>query len=405
MKKIGDQIQFFKDNITQYNCITEIISADDRSDDTIADMKKEIHKAASAGGINIVSAETLQRILTYYQELNEGIKLAFSIMFKNGHIWNIEYTSSGRSDRIEGFSARLSRNPSDKNYIIIGDYGTEFKLRKRLLVDPRNNLQVVSMEEFVDDLLYEIYSYQKNGKSKIPISKSPLSQINGNRGPFWEECIAECIKKQGAFMPILYNQIMDLIMKDERFVSSDILSTMASPVGKKGKKTDVHIVITLKSGRVIQKNVSAKASGQDKVSIHQAKASDFISTLKITDSTVQDALNTFQKYGNASGMTTEEEKALKNYFAKPAEYQAFLDWIFMGPSGKVDYLLLHSYERDDQKVCCHTKIYHVKDYMALVKKSVKVEVGFGTGLTWTYKSVKSGGKKRNEIQLKVPLIF
>ena len=194
-------------------------------------------------------------------------------------------------------------------------------------------------------------------------------------------------------------------MADEGFALSDIYSTTAESVGKKGEKTDVHIKIMLNTGCAIKKNISVKASGQEKVSLHQAKASDYFSVLKITDMTVRVALDKFQMYGNTNGMSSAEEKALKDYFAQPIKYQEFLDWVFKGPSGKVDYLLLHSYERDTQKVCCHTKIYHINDYMKQVKKAVKADSGFGTGLAWTYKSVKRDGKKRNEIQLKVPLIF
>lgn len=405
MKKaeFSDQVDFFRRKITDHNCIIEIVSSDDRNNSTIDALKKNVKSAMTKGGLNNKSAITLIRILTYYQALNEGIKPMLSIMFKSGHVWNVEYTASERSDRTEGLEARLSRNRSDKNYIVVGEYG-KLRSRKRPIVDPRNNVSVVSMEEFVDDLLYEIFSYEKNGKKKIPISKSPMAQINGSRGGFWEECIAECMRQQGVFMPVLYKQIITLIMKDEGFAEVDIKTIGANCVGTKGKKTDVAIEIELNSGRRIKKNISAKASGRDAVSIHQAKASDFVKKLGITDKKVEDALIIFQKYGNASGMTATEEKILKDYFAKPVEYQKLLDWCFLGPSGKVDYILIHSYERDDNKVSGHTKIYGIKDYMSQVKKMARSE-GFGTGLAWTYKTVKTRGKKRNEIQLKVPLIY
>lgn len=405
MKKavFSNQMNFFKNEIVTHNYITEIISSDDRNNSTIDGLKKHINTAVSKGGLMAQSATAVNRILTYYQALNEGIKPTLSIMFRCGHVWNVEYTSSERSDRTEGLEARLSRNRSDKNYIIVGEYGKS-RSRKRPIVDPRNNVSVVSMEEFVDDLLLEIYSYEKNGKHKIPMSKSPMSKINGNRGVFWERCIAESVCQQGGFMPSLYGMILDVIMRDEGFVESDIKNIDAKCVGTSGKKTDVVIEIELLSGIIVKKNISAKASGRDLVSLHQAKASDFVRNLGITDKTVEDALEKFQKYGNTSGMTSADEKALVDYFKKPTEYQKFLDWCFMGPSGKVDYILIHSYDRDDYKVSCHTKIYGIKEYMTQVKKVTKSS-GFGTGLAWTYKTVKTRGKKRNEIQLKVPLLY
>lgn len=401
--ELNDQVSFFRNEIKNHNFITEIISSDDRNNSTIDGLKKHINNAASKGDLPSQSASTVNRILTYYQTLNEGIKPTLSIMFQCGHVWNVEYTSSERSDRTEGLEARLSRNRSDKNYIIVGEYGKN-RSRKRPTVDPRNNVIVVSMEEFVDDLLLEIYSYEKNGKHKIPISQSPMSKINGYRGVFWEKCIAESMRQQGGFMPILYSMILDVIMKDEGFVESDIKNINAKCVGTSGKKTDVSIEIELLSGTMIRKNISAKASGRDFVSLHQAKASDFVLKLGITDKKVEDALEKFQKYGNTSGMTSADEKVLVDYFKKPTEYQNFLDWCFMGSFGKVDYILIHSYDRDDYKVSCHTKIYGIKEYMTKVKRMTKTS-GFGTGLAWTYKTVKTRGKKRNEIQLKVPLLY
>ncbi len=405
MKKseLEEQIEFFKNTFTEYNNIENIVSASDGEEKLINSLKQNINRS----NINQANAATVCRILAYYQSINEGIKHAFSIMFKNGHIWNVEFSSSERSDRTEGLAARLSKNRSNKNYIIIGDYGATERNRRRQIVDPRYNTLVVSMEEFVDDLLLEIFSYKKDGKTKLKLSESPMAQINGKRGTAWEHCIAECLNKNGTFMPALYKSILGLIKKDEKFTDKDIVSCTARPVGAKKKKKDVEVVVSLADGRTITKYISSKASGQEQVSIHQASADDFIHVLGIKNKNVKDALKLFQAYGNTSGMTAADEAALSNFFSKPKNYQALLDWVFKGqtPGSKVDYLVLHSYECDDRFVCLHTKVYRIADYMKIVKSTVKTGVAFGTGLSWTYKSKTVSGKKVNDIQLKVPLIF
>lgn len=400
-----EQIEFFYNEIRDYNYISSIITSDDRDNKKIDMLKDEIDDAASNGVLNIQSALSLKLILTYFQFLNKGIALTLSIMFQSGNVWNVEFSTSERSDRTEGLEARVSRNRSNKNYIVIEEYGNG-KFRKRPKVGIGNTVSVVSLEEFVDDLLYEIYSFEKNGKKKIPMSKSPMSKINNKRGVFWEKCIAESMRQQGKFMPDLYDQIIRIIMRDEKFTEQDIKKIKAENVGTKGEKTDVSIEIELLTGTIITKNISAKASLQDQVSLHQAKALDFVAQLGIKDKRVIDALEKFQKYGNTSGMTDDDEKALVDFFGQQTEYKKLLDWCFKGATSKVDYILIHSYDREDNWVAGHTKIYSITDYMDEVKaKRQNKDAGFGTGLIWTYKSVKTKKKeKRNEIQLKVPLI-
>ncbi len=389
---IFEILKYIKDEITEYNKLEEIVSKEDRSD-TVG-MISSIKKAKD---ITDYYSEKICRVLNYYSNLTGGITFEYGIIFHNGDIWNVEYTSSLRSDRVEGLVNRVTKCPAEKYYIVVGDLGKGDRSKKRSYKKNQRNICVVSFEEFIDDILYEIYSYDKKGERRWRLSESPLSKINGLRGPMWEKCIAHSLSTRGAFLPNHYSMIMEKIEQDAGFVESDIISVTAKAVGTKREKTDINVKIKLKNRINIEKNISMKASSQDKVSLHQAKGSDFIRKLHIpTNSNEEKAIERFEKDGSMKNMTAEQKDCLAQFFADPTNYELLINWAFQGVSGNVDYILLHSYEQDE--LCCRrsTKIYSLNDYMIRVKAK-STNSGFGTGLEWTY--------HKKDIQLKVPFVF
>ena len=389
---IYEVIKYIKDEISAYNKLEAIVSKEDRTD-----TEGMIKAIKNASGIMNDEVDQICRVLNYYKHLTGGITFEYGLIFQNGDIWNVEYTASLRSDRVEGLTNRVTKCPAETYYIVVGDLEKGDKSKKRLYKKNLHNICIVSLEEFIDDIMYKIYSYDKNGERRWRLSESPLSKINGLRGPMWEKCIAHSLSTRGVFLPNHYSQIMNKIGEDEGFVEADVLSVVAKAVGTKREKTDINVKIKLRSGVSVEKNISMKSSSHDKVSLHQAKYSDFVRELHIHPGSDEDtALLTFAKDGSMKNMTVKQKDDLTRFFALPVNYDLLIKWAFQGVSGAVDYVLLHSYEQDELRCRRNTKIYDIIEYMNKVKTK-GTSGGFGTGLEWTY--------NKKDIQLKVPFVF
>lgn len=360
---------------------------------------------------NIDESDTLmlKRVLAYYLSLQKGISPSVSIIFRNGDIWNLENTSSLRSDRNIGLEARLSQFRSERNYLIIDEFGKAGTKEKRPYTDPRNNVRVVSREEFVDDIMWQIFRYNNNkpwGKNGVLLEEKNLkSVVNSHRGNEWEKLLEATLLNEG-FLKNIYEIVVKRIADDEGVAESDIKIIDAKQIPGKAK-SDFWIEYEVKGVRKPKVGVSLKASGEDKVSVHQTKATDLISGLKISDPNVKKAINDFEKAGSGKTLTAKQVADLEKYFSNPTHYSNFISWAFTRGGGiPVKYILLHSYNSDETYSKCLMRMEKIDDYMAMiksriapVKKSKKGEASFGTGISWT---CPSGTK---EIQFKTPFIF
>ena len=355
--------------------------------------------------VNRDDVQRLERILTYYISLQKGISPAISIIFRNGDIWNLENTSSLRSDRNIGLEARLSQFRSERNYLIIDEFGKEGGTQERPYTDPRNNVRVVSREEFIDELMWQIYKYNNNKPWPTLIEeKNQKSVVNSHRGNEWEK-IMEKVLLQPDFMSNVYDLIINKLALDEGVTTKDIAIVDAKQISGTNK-TDFYIEYSVKGVTKPQVGVSMKASGENNVSVHQTKATDLISGLGITDPDVIKAINQFQASGSGAGLTSKMKADLKKYFANATNYDKFVSWAFTRGAGvAVKYILLHSYVIDKNTATCHMKLEKIDDYMARVKaksagsKPKSGDASFGTGMSWTRPS------KAKEIQLKTPFLF
>lgn len=366
-------------------------------------------------------------ILYHYYSIANTTNISFVVVFKSGESWNINFTSSLRSDRMDTHSNRFMQANATKNYLVVCSYPYQDDSSLKCINTIKQNstaygcnINVVCLEEFMDELMYNIFRYKTDATGSLTLAKpkDELSIVNGERGVQIEHMyaavlsnpknfelhangIGETEREQTAdsFLPNHYSIIVNRLFADLGINPTQVSCVNAIPTGSTGEKADVSITITLNNGNTYTKGISIKSSSSDNVSVHEKHASDFITVLGITDSTLQNAFTQFEAKRALSKLDRPLYSALSDYYADDAHKIELLTWAIAGESTnplKADYVLLHSYNYNSKEALGHgIKIFSSQEYIDELMAS-DLDGSFGTHLTWTYKG---------NIQLKAPFLF
>ncbi len=374
------------------------------------------------------SCVSLSNLLSHYAAIANASKISFVIVFQNGEYWNVSFTSSLRSDRMDTHSNRfLLSQGSERNILVVCGYPYQDESSISCINEIKLNpakygsyIQVVSVEELLDDLMYNIFKYKidKSGNLYLVKPKDQLSIVNGERGTQIEHIYAKALanpinfelyKNQtdprkremtaGSFLPNQYATIIDRLLRDLNVDIPKVKSISCIPIGGKKYKSDVWVSIELSDGTIHDRGISIKSSSSESVSVNEKHATEFISDLGITDATVQNAIQQFETVKALKNLDKNYVSALFNYFSNDSIKRQLLTWSVIGGKNepyKADYVLLHSYIfNDNQALGNAIKIYSCQEYIDEIM-ACDYEGTFGTHLSWTYKG---------NIQLKAPFIF
>lgn len=387
-------------------------------------MINEINKKSDSLENNSIS---FQEIFYHYHSILKAINISYIIVFKSSEIWNVNFTSSIRSDRMDTHSNRFMRANATKNYLVVCSYPYQDKSSLKCINTIKqnssfygSNINVVCLEEFMDELLYNIFRYKCDifGNLSLPKPKDELSIVNGERGIYIEHMYVEILNNKknfkmfvnkvseaereqtiDSFLPNHYAIIIDKIFKDLKINVAEVCNIEAISVGGNGGKSDILLIIYLIDGRLYKKGISIKSSSTDNVAIHEKHAIDFINVLRIVDPILKNAFIQFEERRVLSKLDKISYSALYDYYIDNIHKIELLKWAIAGEntdSLKADYILLHSYCYNSREALGHAiKIYSIQEYIDELMGS-DFDGSFGTHLTWTYK---------NNIQLKAPFIF
>ena len=391
------------------------------------DLKKLINninkKARSLDNYRISSDE----ILHHYYSIENATNISYVVVFKSCETWNVNFTSSLRSDRMDTHSNRFMQANATKNYLVVCSYpyqdDSSLKCINTIKQNPTyygSNINIVCLEEFMDDLMYNIFRYKTDASGNLTLAKpkNELSIVNGERGVQIEHMYANILKNKknfelylngtpeiereqtlNSFLPNHYSIIIDRLFTDLGITPSQVSNIDAIPIGEQREKTDISITITLTNGRSFTKGISIKSSSIDYVSVHEKHAIDFITVLGITDPTLQNAFTQFEKRRALSKLDKLSYTSLSDYYADDTHKIELLEWAIAGEKTdplKADYILLHSYNYNSKEALGHgIKILSCQEYIDELMSS-DLDGSFGTHLTWTYKG---------NIQLNAPFLF
>ncbi len=380
-------------------------------------------KASSLDNIPISSYE----IFNHYFAISNSINISFVVVFKSGESWNVNFTSCLRSDRMDTHSNRFMHANATRNYLVVCSYPyqdtSSIKCINTIKQNPTfygSSINVVCLEEFMDELLYNIFRYKEDssGKPVLVKPKDELSIVNGERGVQIERMYAAVLNNDknfelylnnvgetdreqtdDSFLPNHYSIIMDRLLTDYCITTSQIASISAIPTGSSGEKADVSVTLSLNNGTTYTIGISIKSSSVDSVAVHEKHAADFITVLGITDPTLQNAFQQFELKKALGKLDTHLYTALSDYYADDTHKRELLTWAIAGESTnplKADYVLLHSYNYNAKEALGHgIRIMSAQEYIDELMAS-ELDGTFGTHLTWTYKG---------NIQLKAPFLF
>ena len=387
-------------------------------------ISKVNNKATSIDRTRISSLE----IYNHYFSLLNATDISFIVVFKSGDCWNVNFTTSLRSDRRDTHSNRFINSIASKNYLVVCSYPYQDTASIKCINEIKRNptayggINVVCLEEFMDELLFNIFRYKEGpfGELIAPKPKDELSIVNGERGvqiehmyaailnnhKNWELYLSDtsetdCEKTENSFLPNHYKYIMQRILSDYNLRINQIQSISACHTGSAGEKADVMLTIRLSddSAENIDIGISIKSSSSDNVSVHEKHASDFISVLGITDTNLQNAFIQFEERRALNKLDKNLYTALSDYYIEDTHKRELLEWAIAGEASnplKADYVLLHSYNYNTKEASgLGIKLYSSQEYIDALMES-DLDGTFGTHLTWTYKG---------NIQLKAPFIF
>lgn len=385
---------------------------------------KEINRKANSLDNNSISAN---EILYHYYSIAKATNISFVVVFKSGESWNVNFTSSLRSDRMDTHSNRFMQANSTKNYLVVCSYpyqdDSSLKCINTIKQNPTfygSNINVVCLEEFMDELIYNIfrYKYDTSGNLVLAKPKDELSIVNGERGVKIEHMYVDVLKNTknlelysaritekereqtvDSFLPNHYTLIINRLFSDLRITPAQVSSISAIPTGAKGEKADVSVTVNLIDGHSFTRGISIKSSSSDNVAVHEKHAKDFITVLGITDPTLKEAFTQFEVKRALSKLDKNLYTALSDYYADNTHKLELLTWAIAGESTnplKADYVLLHSYNYNSKEALGHAiKIFSSQEYIDKLMAS-DLDGSFCTHLTWTYKG---------NIQLKAPFLF
>lgn len=420
-----ERIREYRDAVN--DLITFLPSLAGSSSSQNKDLKKLIQTVNRKANSIEKSPVSYNAIVNHYAFIANARDISYIILFRSGESWNVNFTSSLRGDRLDTHSNRFIQAKASKNYLVICSYPYQDKPSQECIKKIKQNpscygasINVVCLEEFMDEIMYNIFKYKENKSGSLVPAKSrdELSIVNGERGVQIEEMYATVlsnaknfelykknIKKEkreqtpGSFLPNQFSIIVDRLLSDLSIKPAQVSSITATRVGASLEKADILVTITLQNGEVIEKGISVKSSSVDQVSVHEKHASDFITTLQISDPNVKNALIQFEQKRAFSKIDKSLYSALSDYFLDDDHRNKLLEWAISGECNnplKADYILLHAYNFYSEKGLSHgIKIYSSKEYIDKIK-SCDIDGTFGTHLSFTYKG---------NIQLKAPFFF
>ncbi len=392
------------------------------------ELEKQILEIKKKADVLEKRSLSTNELLYHYYVMAQTRNISFIVVFKDEEYWNVNFTSSLRSDRMDTHSNRFIQTNATKNFLVVCSYPYQDASSKKCINDIKKNssyygssINVVCLEEFMDELMYCIFKYKTDSSGNLvaPKLKDELSIVNGERGVQIEHMYAKILSNaknlelyvnnvsaaereqtSGSFFPNHFSIIVDRIIKDKRIDISHVSKIDAIPTGASGEKADVKVTITLDDGDDSNRvGISIKSSSSENVTVHEKHASDFISVLGIEDQTLKDAFIQFEKKRALSKLDRQLYSALSDYYSDQTHVKELVTWAIAGESTnplKADYILLHSYNYNSREALGHAiKIYSCNDYINELMTS-ETDGSFGTHLTWTYKG---------NIQLKAPFMF
>ena len=134
----------------------------------------DINRKASSLDHNLISS---YEIFHHYYAILNSKKISFVVVFRSGESWNVNFTSSLRSDRMDTHSNRFMQANATRNYLVVCSYpyqdNSSIKCINTIKQNPTfygRNINVVCLEEFMDELLYSIFRYKESPSGKLVLA-------------------------------------------------------------------------------------------------------------------------------------------------------------------------------------------------------------------------------------------
>ena len=259
--------------------------------------------------------------------------------------------------------------------------------------------RVMTIDEFCDGVLEAyrptvssgVYG-DKAGKVFEGIFELIMS-CEGNLAQYNDETDAS---KKVKFRYGVFHDAMELLGINPGEVAEIEATRDIPPLPSGGKpKTDVLLNLKFADGRTRRCTFSCKNTGADSIQVCQFRADECADVLDKDNARLRKGLRGFQRVGNARDMDESDRAMLADEIGDYLE--EFLLWCIggYGTLGATDdqcaeFLVARNSETKDivfhktQALCAH------------VAETARANVGFGTGLSWTYQ-----GTRGESIQVKI----
>lgn len=248
----------------KHNYIESIISSDyeDEKDYHLLDeycksilriLDKAIEEnSISKTGFMNDSEGTLADLLTHYKQIVKNRKIAFVIVFRNGEVWNVNFTAGLRPDRVDSHAYRFLKADANRNLLVVCSYCYQDEVSRKCInennISQSSEIQVVDLEGLMDELLYNVYVYKETNNKVIRVSpKTELSIVNGKRGIQIEEMYSNVFKNEinltlykmqndSVKQPSLPEKVDESRMEDDEANSSDSADDLEKSVREREEK-------------------------------------------------------------------------------------------------------------------------------------------------------------------------